>query len=164
MLGGLVLAVAILGIFGSSNSRRLAQVRRRFPSASVAPLVVAPFLAESLAAATDSLNLPRSRVRETSYVTIAADRERVRFFSRGGRGEPAAEIPSSWVRSVEFGDAVVGARRMRSIDLKVPTSRGVVTLPLIPMRSRGNWLRKVPDAQLDDLAVDLQRSIGVPAN
>ncbi|MDY7529908.1 hypothetical protein E3O55_09810 [Cryobacterium sp. MDB1-18-2] len=52
---------------------------------------------------------------------------------------------------------------MTSITIEVATIEGSVSLPVIPMRRRGNWLRAVPDAEIARIAEDLRRIIGCPA-
>jgi hypothetical protein len=159
----LLFVVGVLAAFGFQNARRLARANQAFPSAIVIPVVVAPLLAERLKMLATALELARSRVKPTTYVTLVADGQNVHVLSGRDPGAPAVLFPSDRVSSVVLGSALVGMRTMISINVEVATLEGTVSLPFIPMRRRGNWLRAVPDAEIARLAEDLRRIIGCPA-
>jgi len=158
----LLFAAGVLGVFGIQNARRLARAEKAFPSAVVVPVVVAPLLAERLKALTVGLELARSRVKPTTYVTLVADGQNMQVVAGRDPGAPAILFPSDRVRSVVLGSALVGMRTMTAIAIEVATIDGSVSLPVIPMRRRGNWLRAVPDAEIARIAEDLRRITGCP--
>jgi len=161
LIAGILFTATLLWVYGFQNSRRLARAQQAFPSAVVVPVVVAPLLAEQLRVLMAALGLARSRVKPTTYATLVADVQTVRVLT-GAIGIPAVSFPSERVRSVVLGSALVGMRTMTSIDIEVATSEGAVLLPVTPMRTRGNWLRAVPDAEIARLAENLRSAIGCP--
>ncbi|MBC7595239.1 MAG: hypothetical protein H7288_15085 [Kineosporiaceae bacterium] len=162
LIAAILFTATLLFVFGFLNAHRLARVQQAFPSAVVVPVVVAPLLADQLRALMTALGLARSRVKPTTYATLVADGVTVRVLT-DATGIPAASFPSDRVRSVVLGSALVGMRTMTAIAIEVATFEGAVLLPVTPMRTRGNWLRAVPDAEIARLAEDLRSAIGCPA-
>jgi hypothetical protein len=162
LIAAVLFTATLLWVYGFQNSRRLARAQRAYLYAVVAPVVVAPLLAEQLRALMAALGLARSRVKPTTYATLVADGQTVHVLT-GATGIPAASFPAERVRSVVLGSALVGMRTMTSIDIEVATSEGAVLLPITPMRTRGNWLRAVPDAEIARLADNLRSAIRCPA-
>ncbi|TFD26277.1 hypothetical protein [Cryobacterium sp. TMT2-23] len=166
--GPIVLALVIAGgmigalllYFGVSNARRIDRAQRAFPSAWIVPVLVAPLLAQELSALTTALGLAPSRVNPTRYATLVVDDQSVQFLSGRATGSPAAAFPSNLVRSFTVGSVQIGMRIMATIEVEVASSERTLVLPVTPMRSRGNWLRAVPDADIARLAEDLRRAIG----
>lgn len=161
LIPAILFVAAIFIFFGFRNSRRLKRAEQTFPSAIIVPVVVAPLLAERLTTLMTSLQLAPSRVKPTEYATLVADGEHIRLLT-GPDGYPAASFPSECVRNVALGATLVGLRMMTAIDIQVATSEGTVSLPVTPMRNRGNWLRVVPDAEIALLADKLRRALGCP--
>lgn len=162
LIAAILFTATLLFVFGFQNARRLARAQQAFPSAVVVPVVVAPLLAEQLRTLMTALGLARSRVKPTTYATLVADAQTVRVLT-GATGIPAASFPSERVRSVVLGSALVGMRTTTSIDIEVATAEGTVSLPVVPMRTRGNWLRTLPETEVARLAENLRSAIGCPA-
>lgn len=156
---GFGIGAIIVWVYGASNAGRLRTVRARFPEAVVFPIVVSADLARRLDTVSEARGQPTSLLKPTTYATVAADSGAMRFLTGGAFGEPDATIASAHVVGVEFGSSLVGVRTMSSIDLIVDVGGSRTRLPIVPMRERGNWLRRVPDAEMVLLRDHLRRRV-----
>lgn len=127
--------------------RRMALAAGEFPLAFRVPIVVGDATARSTATLARLLGASNVRLRANSYATLAIDSVGVHVFKRSGRSPGL--IPGAGVTLGGFVSTPVGSTSLTSIVLHVVANGNQVDVPIVPMRLRGNPLRRLQQAELD---------------
>jgi hypothetical protein len=127
--------------------RRMVSAARDFPLAFLVPIVVGDATARSTATLARLLGASNVRLRTNSYATLAIDSVGVHVFKRSGTS--SGLIPIAGVTLGGFVSTPMGSTSLTSIVLHVVANGNQVDVPIVPMRLRGNPLRRLQQAELD---------------
>ena len=127
--------------------RRMASAAREFPQAFRVPIVVGYATARSSATLARIFGSSSIRLRTNTYATFAIDSLGVHVFKWSGRSPGL--IPIVAVTVGGFAETPIGSTSGVAIVLQVRAGGVQVELPIIPMRLRGNALRRLQQAELE---------------
>jgi hypothetical protein len=163
ILGTLAFIWLLLFYFWIRGTIRAAIISRRFPGAVLVDILVNYPLVSDLQQANAILGVPPIFIWSSGYITVAATRESVGFYSRAFRPRKLCEIPANLISTVEIRTIDFPTRSVtRHFPAIVITLGGAAqgfTLGMLPLRTQLMVPRKLTADQLrraaDDLAVQL---------
>jgi hypothetical protein len=155
--GALGLSVAIVGAFALAIGGRMRAAKLAFPSAVLIPIVVGTDTAVATNWLATHLGDPLLRLKNSTYATIAIDASGVHLV-RTAVG-PYGHIAASSVSLGPLGRAVIGMRVLDSIVLSITVGEVTAPLALVPMRLRGNPMRKLTDLELLEIVGRIESAL-----
>lgn len=157
ILGGLVLAAVIIGVYAVRLRNRLKNAAREFPGALLIPVAVGAGLATTSQRLATAAATPTLRMTTASYGVIAVDGSGLHLSATGRRGW--GHIPVAQVMFVGFTSTVLGIRYAEALVLRVELGGESFDLPIVALRMRGNPLKSFRPNELDGIAGDIQSAL-----
>ena len=143
----IVYASAIPFVWGVN--RRMVSAELKFPEAFRVPIVVGDVTARSSKVLAGLFDSTAVRLRNKSYATLAIDSLGVHVLKWSGRSPGL--IPVTAVAVGGFANTPMGSRSLPAIVLRVHVKDKEVELPIVPMRLRGNPLRRLQRDELESV-------------
>ena len=129
--------------------RRMVSAELKFPEAFRVPIVVGYATARSSTILAGLFDSTAVRLRNKSYATLAIDSLGVHVLKWSGRSPGL--IPITAVVVGGFADTPMGSTSLPAIVLHVHVKDKEVELPIVPMRLRGNPLRRLQRDELESV-------------
>lgn len=149
VVGSLLLALLVFGIFDRRNRLRLLALSTSHPGAFIGQVVVDPILARQIDDFTRQLRGRRSEVRPNSYASLVADRSSIQIFSGSRTPRLAASFPTSTLISAGLGSSQAGIRIVPCLNLTFEKGGTGTTLNIHLLRTSHGVPRFVRGSVLD---------------
>jgi hypothetical protein len=132
---------------------------RTYPNAFIATVATDPTLVSGPNALAHQLTGERTELVASTYMSVVADHEEIRFFRGSRKPRQVAAFASSVIERVELGSAQAGARVIPTLDLvcRAGAAQGRISMHLI------RFGRIVPRFVRDDSLEDAVRRFSAAA-
>ncbi|MEP6481737.1 MAG: hypothetical protein ABJA94_06985 [Rhodoglobus sp.] len=173
--GGVVLVILFVGLFGvlwllfvfywARGRLRSSAVRRLFPNAALFEIVMTDELAAQVRMAERSSNKRHiPRIWTSTYMTVAATPEGLRFFGGSFRAVPRGFVGTDRLRAVAIKRMPLETRTVTRhfSEIVVATNFGALEIVMLPLRTRFMIPRKLSPQQLADAGKAIAGKLGIP--
>lgn len=160
VVGVLLFILLLLGLFDWRNRVRARALSATNPAAFIGQVVTDPTLVRQVDKFAVKLTGHPSKVRESSYVTLVADRASIRIFNGSRKPREAVSFPTSTLVRVSIGSSQSGARFIPCLDLFLDNGAASARVSVHLIRTRHGVPRFVKADQLDAALKAFQSATG----